>query len=158
MRVPHSSAFVLATVAMLFSGGAAFAQTATSPVTGARPGNVIGTDSSLPTSNAASNITSTDTRSDIAPRLPAPDVGDNAGPHAYLVAARQALTDNKTGAAEEALERAETRALRGNVLASKVDDPSQQPLVKTITQARDALAKGDKPGTIQLIDTALAAK
>lgn len=158
MRAPHSSAVVFATLAMLFSGGAAFAQTTTSPVTGARPGNVIGTDSSLPTSNSASNITAADTSSPIAPRLPTPDVGDNAGPHGYLMAARTALATNQTGAAEEALERAETRALRGNVLASRADDPSQQPLVKTITQARDALAHGDKAGSLSLIDTALAAK
>ncbi len=58
----------------------AAAQTAADPVTGARPGNVIGTGQSLPLSDKASNATSSDTRSVIAPRLPTPSVGDDSTP------------------------------------------------------------------------------
>ena len=42
------------------------------PATGARPGNDIGTGSSLPMSNRSSNISPGDTTSVIAPNLPSP--------------------------------------------------------------------------------------
>ena len=48
------------------------------PETGARPGNEIGTGSSLPLSDKASNITPQDTTSTIAPNLPSPAVGPDA--------------------------------------------------------------------------------
>jgi hypothetical protein len=125
-------------------------------VTGARPGNDIGTGQSLPTSNRASNIDATDTRGTIAPRLPAPSISEDAPPHDFLIAARQALAANRTGEAQEALERAESRTLNRSVRPSMANDPSHQPLVAQIGQARDALASGDRARTIQLIDTALA--
>ena len=49
-------------------------------ITGAQPGNVIGTGSSLPRSNTASNIGASDTRSNIAPNLPSPALDENAAP------------------------------------------------------------------------------
>ena len=77
--------------ALLFglASGAALAQPATpvgpegvppgaNPATGARPGNDIGTGMSLPMGNTASNINPTDTRSQIAPNLPSPAIGDGA--------------------------------------------------------------------------------
>ncbi len=54
------------------------------PLTGARPGNVIGTGRSLPLSDKASNITPSDTRSVLAPNLPSPPIGENAPVRDYL--------------------------------------------------------------------------
>ena len=56
--------------------------------TGARPGNDIGTGMSLPMGNTASNIDQTDTRSEIAPNLPSPQLGPNASAADYLRAAQ----------------------------------------------------------------------
>lgn len=64
-----------------------------------------------PVSDKASNITPADTRTPIAPELPPPPVADNASPLDFLHAARDALAHGKTGQAQEALERAEARAL-----------------------------------------------
>jgi hypothetical protein len=123
--------------------------------TGARPGNDIGTGQSLPLSNQSSNITPGDTASVIAPRLPDPPLDENAPPSAFLAAARNALSAGRTGEGQEALERAESRALGRAVRPSLANQPSRQPLVREITLARDALASGDIPRTIQLIDAAL---
>jgi hypothetical protein len=133
----------------------AMAQMSPQPAPIARPGNVIGTDQSLPLSSNASNITSADTRSTIAPRLPNPDVGPGAGPKQLLMAARQALAANQTGAAQEALERAETRALDRSVAPSRAGEPDSGRFVRQIGDARRALATGDKATTMQMIDAAL---
>jgi hypothetical protein len=61
-----------------------------SPGTGARPGNVIGTGSSLPRSDNANNITPGGTHSDIAPNLPSPPIGENATSRDYLASAHVA--------------------------------------------------------------------
>ncbi|MBV9734367.1 MAG: hypothetical protein JO209_00555 [Acidisphaera sp.] len=126
------------------------------PATGARPGNVIGTGQSLPTSSNASNITPGDTRSPIAPRLPTPSVGDDSTPAGYLRAARQALASGQTGAAQEALERAESRLLDRSVAPSRANQPVRGPRISDITAARDALASGDRGRAIQAIDAALS--
>jgi hypothetical protein len=123
--------------------------------TGARPGNEIGSGQSLPTSGQSSNITPGDTTSVIAPRLPDPPINENAPPSAFLAAARRALAAGRTGEGQEALERAESRALGRAVRPSTANQPSRQPLVRQITLARDALAAGDVAGAIQRIDAAL---
>src|SRR5579862_2271701 len=87
----------------------------TNPQTGARPGNDIGTGESLRLSNRAGNIGPQDTRSEIAPNLPSPSVGQDSPPAAYLRAARTALLQGRTGEAQQALEMAETRALDRSV-------------------------------------------
>jgi hypothetical protein len=140
------SAILLAPVAPVL------AQTAT----GARPGNEIGTGNSLPLSNNASNINGATSRSTIAPRLPSPDLVDGSGPRAYLMAAQQALKAHRTGAAQEALERAESRALDGSVVISQASIPSRSSLVQTIGSARQALATGNQAGALDLIAAALA--
>jgi len=109
-----------------------------------------------PTSTQASNIVSTDTRSDIAPALPGSALGDSAGAHDYLKAAREALAAGHTGQAQEALERAETRALDRSVVATKGGDPSSSPLVAQIHDALDALGHGNTAHAIVIIDQALA--
>ncbi len=126
------------------------------PATGARPGNVIGTGNSLPTSDRASNINPADTRSIIAPRLPTPGVGDDATTRQYLTAARNALASGRSGEAQEALERAETRLLDRSVAPSQVADAIHGPGVEDISAARQRLAAGDIGGAIQTIDAALA--
>src|SRR5690242_13993731 len=64
-----------------------------------------------PQSSQSSNINPGDTRSSIAPRLPTPLAGEDTTPRRYLIDARQALALGRTGEAQEALERAETRLL-----------------------------------------------
>ncbi len=120
-----------------------------------RPGNEIGTGQSLPLSDKASNITPDDTRSSIAPRLPAPPVNENAGPMAFLRAARDSLVAGRTGEAQEALERAESRMLDRAVRPSAAQAPARSPLIEQIAEARGAIALGDRQHAIQLIDAAL---
>ena len=126
------------------------------PVTGARPGNDIGTGMSLPTSDRAGNITSQDTTSPLAARLPEPEVPENASIHDYLVAARTALATGRTGEAQEALERAESRALDRSVPLFQTATPSRDPVVDDISQALRALGAGDRLTAEQWLDKALA--
>jgi hypothetical protein len=134
----------------------AIAQTAPAPSgTGARPGNEIGTGQSLPLSNRAANNSPADAGSVIAPRLPEPNVPPDSGPEQYLMAARQALAAHQTGVAQEALERAETRALDRSVAPSRASDPNGQRLIKQINDARNALSTGDAATAMQIIDSAL---
>ncbi len=166
MKFAQTSAVILVGLAAALGSSVACAQglqtqgrqpqgTQTPYPTGARPGNEIGTGQSLPLSNNASNIGPADTGNVIAPRLPSPGLGDGSSPRDFLVAARQALASNRTGEAQEALERAESRSLAGNVLASDISQPSQQASTRNIAAARRALATGDKSAAIQAIDFAL---
>jgi hypothetical protein len=138
---------------------AALAQSAppgTNPETGARPGNEIGTGNSLPLSDRASNIGPGDTPSTIAPRLPSPDVGPGADPRQLLQAARGALAANRSGQAQEALERAETRLLDRVVDPSQIRVADTSPVVEDIRAARMALGAGERSKSAQMIDAALA--
>jgi hypothetical protein len=125
------------------------------PATGARPGNVIGTGQSLPLSDKASNATSGDTASVIAPRLPTPGVGDDASPVAFLQSAQRAMALGRTGEAQEALERAEARLLDRSVAPSRAGIPDEQPLVTMVGNARRALGEGDTAAADRLITDAL---
>src|SRR5271166_1502490 len=126
------------------------------PETGARPGNEIGTGSSLPLSDKASNIAPGDTTSVIAPNLPSPPIGENAPVQDYLMAARSALLLGRTGEAQQALEMAETRALDRSVPLFQTNTPSRNPLVDEINKALQALSTGDRGGAARIIDAALA--
>ncbi|MGA3403106.1 MAG: hypothetical protein ABSC95_28170 [Acetobacteraceae bacterium] len=126
------------------------------PATGARPGHEPGTGESLPLSDKASNIAPADTRSTIAPTLPAPAVGEHATTQDYLKAARAALVAGHTGQAQQSLEMAETRALDRSVVQGQTNAPSDSPLVARIRDARHALGGGDRAHAIQLIDLALS--
>ncbi len=138
---------------LLLAGSAgltdAFAQTPD----GARPGNDIGTGMSLPRSDTAGNLNAATTHSQLAPNLPAPVGADTV--RVLLVAARSALAANRTGEAQEALERAETRALDRDIPVGTERIPAQGPLVSGIGQARDALANGNLRGAIAIIDGVL---
>jgi len=123
---------------------------------GARPGHEAGVGDSLPRSDKASNIVPADTRSNIAPTLPASALGENAGPNDYLKAARASLVAGRTGQAQQSLEMAETRALDRSVAQDQATVPSNSPLVSAINDALHALGGGDRAHAIQLIDRALS--
>lgn len=108
-----------------------------------------------PSSTRASNTTGANTRSEIAPRLPDPAAGANT-PQAYLAAAQRALNANRTGAAQEALERAETRLLSRSTDPSMASTPDDAPMVQQIGQARRALAARDTAGAKSAISAAMA--
>jgi len=147
----------LATVALLgMTAMSALAQAPVmDPATGARPGHVPGVGESLPLSDKASNIVPADTRSTIAPTLPASAVGENAGPYDYLRAARASLVAGRTGQAQQSLEMAETRALDRSVAQGQVA-PVSSGFISQIGDARRALGEGDSNHAIALIDIALA--
>lgn len=107
-----------------------------------------------PTSTNASNTGAANTRSEIAPRLPDPNAASST-PEAYLAAARSALAANKTGMAQEALERAETRLLSRSTDPSMAASPADMPMVRQIGAARQALANRDTRGAQAAIATAL---
>lgn len=109
---------------------------------GARPGHEPGVGDSEPMSHRASNIDRGDTRGDIAPRLPVPNTNGN-GPEAYLAAADRALARHQTGAAQEALERAETRMLDRSVPQGQGNQPIQDPRIGSVNSALQALANHD---------------
>lgn len=154
-------ALVLALAASLTSP--AFAQPAITvppridPATRALPGNDIGTGSSLPLSDKAGNITSSDTTSLIAGHLPDPSVGDDASVRDLLLAARNALAAGRDGEAQEALERAETRSLDRSVPLFQTGTPSRNPMVERIHLVLQTLGDGDRLGAMQLLEQAMAA-
>jgi hypothetical protein len=120
---------------------------------GARPGNEIGTGMSLPRSDKAGNIDARTTQSELAPNLPSPQADEI---DALLAEARRDLAANRTGAAQEALERAETRVLDRSVPVGTERVPAQDPLVDAVVQARAALGAGDTAGAAAIIDRALS--
>jgi hypothetical protein len=126
------------------------------PATGARPGHEVGVGDSLPRSDKASNIEWTDTRSNIAPTLPASALGDDAPTRDYLRSARASLVAGRTGQAQQSLEMAETRVLSRAVPQGQVDVPSNSRLVSEIRDARRALGDNNSAHAIQIIDLALA--
>jgi hypothetical protein len=69
--------------------------------------------------------------------------------------ARQALAAGRIGEAQEALERAETRALARSVRPSRAGTPSDQDIVEQINKAREAVAAQDRLRALQAIDEAL---
>jgi hypothetical protein len=134
----------------------AAAQTRTSPVTGARPGNIIGTAQSLPDGNSVSNVDRSDTHSTIAPNLPSPNLPVGSPPRSYLEAAQIALKLGRTGETQQALEQAETRMLDRSVVPSRADQPDQQAAIRGITDALTSLAAGDRGRAQQVIADILA--
>ena len=107
-----------------------------------------------PSSTVASNTSSGNARSIIAPRLPDPAAANNS-PQAYLAAAQRALASGRTGAAQEALERAETRVLARSTDPSVASMPDDSALVANIGAARRALGARDMAGARAAVDMAL---
>jgi len=150
------SIFAVALLGMTAMPALAQMPAGANPATGARPGHQIGVGESLPLSNNASNISAADTRSTIAPTLPAPTIGGDGAAHDYLQAARASLVHGHTGQAQQSLEMAETRVLDRSVAAGQTAAPSDSPLIARIRDARHALGGGDRARAIQLIDLALS--
>ena len=110
-----------------------------------------------PFSANAANITGADTRSEIAPRLPDPAASGNS-PEAYLAAAQRALASGRTGAAQEALERAETRILSRSTDPAMADHPDDNMMVQHIGAARRALASRDVATARSAISAAMGGR
>ncbi len=123
---------------------------------GAPPTGAYRGGAGSPLSNQASNIDGRNTRSEIAPRLPDPGAS-SSDPAAYLAAAKRALQQNKTGAAQEALERAETRILSRTEDPAMASQPSTAAMARSISDARRALGNRDRAGAMRAIDMAMAA-
>ena len=145
----------LLTLAALLGLSTLPAMAQTDPNTGARPGHEPGVGVSFPLSPHASNTGSGDVRSTIAPTLPEPSVGENASAQQLLMAARAALAAGRTGEAQEAMERAQTRLLDRVTPLFQTDRPSTHPGVAQISVALRALGAGDRAGALRGIDTAI---
>ncbi len=117
----------------------------------------IGAALAQPIDRPASNITPFDARSVIAPALPAPAVPSADPPSLFLIAARGAVQAGRTGEAQEALERAETRLLDRALPSPAAPLADNRPAVLAMAVARRALAVHDRQGAITAIDDALAA-
>lgn len=111
----------------------------------------------VPLSHDASNTTAANTRSEIAPRLPDPGATSNS-PEAFLAAAQRALNAGRTGAAQEALERAETRILSRSTDPSMANSPDDSAMVQNIGQARRALASRDIAAARSAIGMAMSGR
>jgi len=127
----------------------------TDPVTGARPGNEVGTGMSLPAGNRASNIGPQDSQNAVAPNLPGPALPDNARASDYMRAAQNALAAGRSGEAQQALEMAQTRLLDRSVPLGQTNNPSDNPAVRQTTLALQALSSGDRATCMQQIQAAL---
>ncbi len=93
----------------------------------------------------------------VATRLPEPPLDDNAATRDFLIAARGALAAGRSGEAQEALERAETRALDRSVPLFRTADPIRDKLIAQIEQVLRSLATGDRLEAMRLLKQALAA-
>jgi hypothetical protein len=86
------------------------------------------------------------------PEQAAPPAGGNAmaeptepngAVNGFLRDAQAALDRHQTGYAQEALEKAETRLLDRSVSPDQVGTPNQDPTVRALSDAREALRRGD---------------
>jgi len=127
-----------ATAAALCIGGVAHAQSADAG----------------PMSTTATHIDKADTGSTIAPRLPAPNAAD-ASPDQFLASAKRDVMAGRTGAAQEALERAETRILDRSTDPAMANQPDASPRIDHIHNALRMLASKDRAGTTREIDAAM---
>ncbi len=87
-------------------------------------------------------------------RLPTPASAGN-DPHDLLIAAGRSLDRGQTGAAQQALEMAETRVLSRTIDPSMASQPDQASMVQNIAMARRALGSRDTRGAKQAIAAAL---
>jgi hypothetical protein len=102
----------------------------------------------------ASTASSSGKHGVIVPPLPVPSLGPEATPGQYLQAAQQEVTRHHAGAAQEALERAETRLLDRATAPSRADQPDNAPAIQDISQAIAAVRKHDWQAASQHIDAA----
>ncbi len=140
-------------------GAPAFVQTAMAQSTTRGTGYSAGYNApstEWPRSAQASNINGQDMRSRIAPVLPTPPGAEHASPEQLLGIAQNALRRGQTGAAQQALEMAETRSLDRSTSPGMANSPDQNPMVSQINQALQALGNHDNAGAMQAIQQAMA--
>ena len=89
------------------------------------------------------------------PPLPSVGVPEGGRPSDYLRAAQSALAAGHAGEAQSALEMAQTRMLDRSVPLGQTDNPSDNPTIVQISQARQALAARDRATCMQLIQAAI---
>jgi hypothetical protein len=153
---------VAVAVAFTLSGTAAFAATGTYTAAAAANGSDAGaypamtTATEPPVSKNASNITAADMHSDIGPPLPMPVAGADATPVHYLHAASRDLSRRETGAAQQALEMAETRLLDRSVIAAAANQPDTHPAIGNISNALDAIGHQNLPAAQDQINLAMS--
>lgn len=128
---------LLASASLLLVAGTALAQNSTGS----------------PMSNSATHTSAANTKGAIAPRLPIS--ADDASINQFLTHAQTAVRRGRTGEAQEALERAETRVLTRSTTASTAGTPDADPRVASIEAARQALGRGDKNAAMQSINAAM---
>jgi hypothetical protein len=87
-------------------------------------------------------------------RLPMPPTSGDT-PRDLLTAAQTALNKGQTGAAQQALEMAETRVLSRTTDPSLANQPDQRAMVANISKARQALGARDTTGAKRAIAMAL---
>jgi hypothetical protein len=88
--------------------------------------------------------------------LAAPATAQPTGsPKTFLEAARLDITEDRLADASVALEEAETRILTRSVTRAPTIEPSNQPLIATINEARAAVAATDKAAALEKIDAAM---
>jgi hypothetical protein len=87
--------------------------------------------------------------------LPSPNLAEGSRPSDYLRAAEAALAAGRTGEGESALEMAQTRMLDRSVPLGQTGNPSDNPTIVQITQARQALAAHDRAACLQAIQAAI---
>ncbi len=136
--------------ALVLSAIPAFAQTNPAPDDQGRP---VGTGGqAMKLSPKPSNLPGQSAMPELSPRLPA--APENADAAQLLAIARSALAAGQTGAAQEALERAETRVLDRSVPPSQAHTPSADPAVTALGAALAALGAGDVAAAQRQIDAA----
>jgi hypothetical protein len=87
--------------------------------------------------------------------LPSPGVPESGRASDYLRAAQSALVAGRNGAAQEALEMAQTRMLDRSVSQGQTNNPSDNPTVGQIAQALQALAARDRANCLRMIQAAI---
>ena len=110
-----------------------------------------------PYSTVPANLPNQPGRSEMGKRLPDPATSGTSAED-YLTAANRALQRGNSGAAQEALERAETRALTRTTDASMVNQPDNARMVQAISAARMALGRRDMNGARAAIQDAMGAR
>jgi hypothetical protein len=95
-------------------------------------------------------------RGTVLPPLPEPSLPEGSRPSDYLRAAQGELAAGRTREVESALEMAQTRILDRSVPLGQTGNPSDNPTIGQITQARQALAAHDRTACLQLVQAAIA--
>ena len=115
----------------------------------------MGRQGSQPSSDRASNTGADMNAPQIAPALPLPPVDENASSEELLHVARSAIARGRTGEAQEAMERAQTRLLDRSVPLFKTNQPSTHPAIPLISEALHALGAGDRAAAMAYLDKAI---